>query len=153
MLTTVSGTSFFRWVSDTTQASMSLFLKSASKATTARTLLFVFPKLQMLVNKKDGAASWLELAEVCLRETTCFGTLTRLQGFRRFSTRSQGITDPLSTLRPMTTEISWTALSSTCWTSFLDPARQPRNLSSRNFLNVSKTVLEGVPAFFLKPSG
>ena len=75
MLTIASGISGLRWVSETTQISMSLLFKSASSATAARTRFLVLARLQIFVNKNLGTAnSELDLLVV---GSTCLAIGTR----------------------------------------------------------------------------
>ena len=75
MLTIASGISGLRWVSETTQISMSLLFKSASSATAARTSFLVLARLQIFVNKNLGTAnSELDLLVV---GSTCLSIGTR----------------------------------------------------------------------------
>ena len=75
MLTIASGISGLRWVSETTQISMSLLFKSASSATAARTRFLVLARLQIFVNKNLRTAnSELDLLVV---GSTCLAIGTR----------------------------------------------------------------------------
>ena len=95
LLTTASGCAGFKWVSDTTHTSISLFRISASKATGARTLFLVFDRLHMFTNMQLGTAKseglfFLFTGALCnaVRHLLAFSSLTGqdFTGRRDFTT-------------------------------------------------------------------